>query len=132
MAAVLITGADEALARETSRLLTSAGHTVVAAAGDLDVLIIDAGAPREFESALAEVVRVLQEHLPLLERSAAPTVVITGHDEVAEAIANLVAVQYARSFPRLRINAAGPDAALIAATAQVGPDGPSGAYFESE
>ncbi|WP_394616798.1 hypothetical protein JNUCC0626_45440 [Lentzea sp. JNUCC 0626] len=129
MAAVLITGADEALGRETSRLLTSAGHTVVAEGADLDVLIIDAGAAPEFESALAEVVRVLQGHLPALERSAAPNVVITGHGATAEAIANLVAVQYARSFPRLRINAVAPDAAVIATAAQAGPDG---AYFESE
>ncbi|MGI5505974.1 hypothetical protein [Lentzea sp. CA-135723] len=131
MAAVLIVGADEALGLETSRLLTSAGHTVVAEGADLDVLIIDAGAPREFESALVEVVRVLQSHLPALERSAAPVVVITGHDALARAVATLVAVRYADSFPRLRINGAGPDAAVIARTAQIGPSGPSGAYFEA-
>ncbi|MFD4671038.1 hypothetical protein ACFWNN_14980 [Lentzea sp. NPDC058450] len=130
MAAVLITGADEALARETSALLTAAGHTI-STGPDLDVLIIDAGAPREFESALIDVVRVLQSHLPALERSATPVVVITGHDALARAVATLVAVRYASTFPRLRINGAGPDAAVIARTAQLGPDGPSGAYFEA-
>jgi hypothetical protein len=129
MAAVLITGTDEGV----STLLERAGHDVSVgeSAGDLDVLVINAGTAESFEAALADVVRVLQAHLPALERSAAPVVVVTGADPVARGVATVVAAQYARTFPRLRINAAEPGAEVVARMAQIGPDGPSGGFFDA-
>lgn len=136
MAAVLIAGADDELARDTARLLARAGHTVSVSADPepaeldvLDVLVVGAGS-EPFEDEVSGLARVLQACLPALERSAAPVVVVVARDAEAEAAANLVTVQYARTFPRLRINAAAPDAEIIARTALIGPDGPSGGYFD--
>ncbi|WP_189159544.1 hypothetical protein [Lentzea pudingi] len=130
MAVVLIAGADDAVARDTARLLADAGHTVSAdpEPAELDVLVVGTGS-ETFESEVSGLARVLQAFLPALERSAAPVVVVVAGDAEAGAAANLVAVQYARTFPRLRINAAAPDAEVIARTALIGPDGPSGGYF---
>ncbi|MET9229395.1 hypothetical protein [Lentzea sp. NPDC003310] len=126
MAAVLITGADSGAAR----LLSLAGHEVSGEAGDeLDVLVINAGAAESFSAALEEVVRVLESHLPALERSSSPVVVVSGADAVAQGVAAVVAAQYARTFPRLRINAVGGGAEVVARAAQVGPEGPSGEFF---
>ncbi|MDX3663382.1 hypothetical protein PV646_39350 [Streptomyces sp. ID05-26A] len=133
MAAVLIAGADDELARDTARLLTRAGHTVSVSADPepavLDVLVVGIGS-EPFEDEVSGLARVLQAFLPALERSAAPVVVVVARDAEAEAAATLVTVQYARTFPRLRINAAAPDAEIVARTALIGPDGPSGGYFD--
>ncbi|MGW6449113.1 hypothetical protein [Lentzea sp. NPDC055074] len=133
MASVLITGADDGVARDTARLLVHAGHTVSVhddpgPPAELDVLVVGTGA-EPFENAVSGLARVLQTCLPALERSAAPAVVVVARDAEAEAAANLVTVQYARTFPGLRINAAVPDAEIIARTALLGPEGPTGGYF---
>lgn len=131
MAAVLIAGADDAVARDAARLLADAGHTVTTdpEPAELDVLVVGTGS-ESFENEVAGLAHVLQTYLPALERSAAPVVVLVARDAEAGAAANLVAVQYARTFPGLRINAAAADAEVVARTALIGPDGPSGGYFE--
>jgi NAD(P)-dependent dehydrogenase (short-subunit alcohol dehydrogenase family) len=120
-----------------------------------------------FEVNLFGLVRVLHAFLPLLERSAAPVVVNvssrlaslataaagTGYPGVAypvsKAAVNMVTVQYAKAFPRMRINAVEPGftatdlnrgsgrqtleqgAEIIVRMAQIGPDGPTGGYFDA-
>lgn len=125
---MLIAGADPG---GLAVLLEQVGHTVrlapldaapgepVAVAGEpdeLDVLINTAGlAPETFEVKVAGLARVLQAHLPALERSAAPVVVNVGDpgSPLSEAAARVVAVEYAKAFPGVRISTAGEDAESI-------------------
>jgi hypothetical protein len=132
MASVLITGADED--QETARRLVRAGHTVRHGdtADPLDVLVNTGGAAAEtFEGALEGAARVLQAFLPLLERSAAPVVVnVSGPpDSPSAAAVNMVTVQYAKAFPRMRINTVEHGTEAVARLAQIGPEGPTGGYF---
>ncbi|MDX8055527.1 hypothetical protein SK571_39645 [Lentzea sp. BCCO 10_0798] len=141
MAAVLITGATEDA--EIARRLVLAGHTVRFAPLDgasaesldsLDVLVNTGGAGEEtFEGAVEGTARVLQTYLPLLERSASAVVVnVSGpQDSPSAAAVNLVTVQYAKTFPRMRINAVEQDIGAIVKMAQIGQDGPTGAYFDA-
>ncbi|WP_329789984.1 hypothetical protein V1227_38340 [Lentzea sp. DG1S-22] len=126
MASVLIAGADPG---GLAGLLEQAGHTVRLApldaapgepvAGEpdeLDVLINTAGlAPETFEAKVAGLARALQAHLPALERSAAPVVVNVSDpgSPLSEAAARVVAVEYAKAFPGVRISTAGEDAESI-------------------
>lgn len=136
MASVLITGADEA--PETTRRLVRAGHTVrvggtsAATQEPLDVLVNNGGAAEEtFQGALEGAARVLQAYVPLLERSAAPVVVnVSGpQDSPSAAAVNMVTVQYAKAFPRMRINTVEHGTGAVVRLAQIGPDGPTGGYF---
>lgn len=99
----------------------------VEAVGELDVLV-NADMQDTFEAGLVGIVRVLQAFLPLLERSACPVVVNVG-GRASEAAVTIVTAQYAKTFPRLRINAVEPGADVIVAMAQIGQDGPTGGYF---
>ncbi|MFF4395032.1 SDR family NAD(P)-dependent oxidoreductase [Streptomyces sp. NPDC001480] len=125
-----------------------------------------------FETNVFGTVRVLHAFLPLLERSAAPVVVnlssgLASLTRVTDAgtptyaypgvaypasktAVNMITVQYAKAFPRMRINAVEPGftktdlngntgiqtveqgAEIIVRMAQVGPDGPTGGYFDAE
>ncbi|MDJ1134098.1 SDR family NAD(P)-dependent oxidoreductase [Streptomyces iconiensis] len=125
-----------------------------------------------FETNAVGTVRVTHAFLPLLQRSPAPVVVnvssglasLTGlttpgtpgyaYPGVAypasKAAVNVLTVQYAKAFPRLRINAVEPGftrtdlngntgvqtveqgAEIIVRMAQVGPQGPTGGYFDAE
>lgn len=90
-----------------------------AAVGSLDVLVnnvaeltepgeVTAEVVREtFEADLTGLVRVLQAFLPLLERSAAPVVlnVSSRSAPLAAAAVNMVTVEYAKAYPRLRVEA---------------------------
>ncbi|MEU6124385.1 SDR family NAD(P)-dependent oxidoreductase [Streptomyces sp. NPDC047123] len=143
------------------------GNTVVGAA---DVTAADM---REtFETNVFGTVRVLHAFLPLLGRSAAPVVVNVSSGLASLALAtdpdhpaaaypgvaypasktavNMVTVQFAKAFPRMRINAVEPGftrtdlngntglqtveqgAEIIVRMAQVGPDGPTGGFFHAE
>jgi NAD(P)-dependent dehydrogenase (short-subunit alcohol dehydrogenase family) len=105
-----------------------------------------------FEANLSGMVRVLHAFLPLLERSAAPVVVNVGSRLASPATAavNMVTLQYAKAFPGMRINAVEPGvtatdlnrgsgrqtveqgAEIIVRMAQIGPDGPTGGYFDAD
>ncbi|MGW3571572.1 SDR family NAD(P)-dependent oxidoreductase [Streptomyces sp. NPDC000941] len=125
-----------------------------------------------FETNVFGVVRVTHAFLPLLSRSAAPVVVnvssglasltrVTAPDTptyaypgvaypASKTAVNMVTVQYAKAFPRMRINAVEPGytatdlnrhtgiqtveegAEIIVRMAQVGPDGPTGGFFDAE
>ena len=157
----------------------------VAAAGGLDVLVNNAGISggriavadttpdhvRDvFETNVFGVVRVTQAFMPLLEKSAAPVVVMvssgmgsigvtTDPDRLESTIVNLayspsksalnmLTTQYAKAYPGVRINAVDPGYTAtdfngnsghqtvtegtdaIVEAAQLGPDGPSGTYFD--
>lgn len=113
--------------------------------GALDVLINNVGiAPERSESGVAAdlmretfevnlfgMARVLEAFLPLLERSAAP-VVVNVSSRLAS-MANMVTLRYAEAFPGMRINAVEPGttAEIIVRMAQIGPDGPTGGYFDA-
>ncbi|MFI6099589.1 SDR family NAD(P)-dependent oxidoreductase [Lentzea sp. NPDC051213] len=124
-----------------------------------------------FETNVFGMVRVLHAFLPLLQRSPNPVVVNvssrlaslssaatpgapgSGYPGVAypasKAAVNMVTVQYAKAFPRMRINAVEPGftatdlnggtgrqtveqgAEIIVRMAQVGQDGPTGGYFDA-
>ncbi|MDZ7881479.1 MAG: SDR family NAD(P)-dependent oxidoreductase [Mycobacterium sp.] len=123
-----------------------------------------------FETNVVGVVRMIQAFLPLLERSNAPVIVnvssglsltrdlIRGDSPThafpgigypaSKAALNSVTVQYAKAYPDIRINAAGPGftatelnchtgrqsveegAEIIVRLAQISPDGPSGGFFD--
>lgn len=113
--------------RMASVLITSA-----ATPDSLDVLVNHGGAAEEtFEAALEGAARVLQAYLPLLERSASPVVVnVSGpQDSPSAAAVNVVTVQYAKAFPRMRINAAEQNTEAVERLTRIGPDGPTGGYF---
>jgi NAD(P)-dependent dehydrogenase (short-subunit alcohol dehydrogenase family) len=139
--------------------------------------IIDAGSVtadmmREvFDTNVFGVVRVTHAFLPLLQRSSAPVVVNVssslGSLSLAQApesptyfypgvaypasksAVNMITVQFAKQFPRLRINAVEPGytdtdlnghtgtqtveegAQIIVAMARTAPDGPTGGYFSA-
>ncbi|MER6464482.1 SDR family oxidoreductase [Streptomyces sp. NPDC001288] len=123
-----------------------------------------------FETNVFGVVRVLHAFLPLLRRSAAPVVVnvssglasltaLSDPDHPAhfypgiayptsKTAVNMLTVQFAKAFPKMRINSVEPGftktdlngntgtqtvaqgAEIIVRMAQVGPDGPTGGYFD--
>ncbi|MFJ3755286.1 SDR family oxidoreductase [Streptomyces sp. NPDC090080] len=123
-----------------------------------------------FETNVFGVVRVLHAFLPLLRRSAAPVVVnvssglasltaLSDPDHPAhfypgiayptsKTAVNMLTVQYAKAFPKMRINSVEPGftktdlngntgtqtvaqgAEIIVRMAQLGPDGPTGGYFD--
>jgi NAD(P)-dependent dehydrogenase (short-subunit alcohol dehydrogenase family) len=104
-----------------------------AAVGSLDVLINNVPERDTFEAGLADMVRVLEAFLPLLERSATPVVVnVSVGDPVSKAAANMVAVEYAKAHPRMRINAVEPGTETVVRLAQIEPDGPTGGYFTGQ
>jgi NAD(P)-dependent dehydrogenase (short-subunit alcohol dehydrogenase family) len=122
------------------------------------------------ETNVVGMVRVLHAFLPLLDRSSAPVVVNVSsrlgslstlaapgtaqHDypgaayPASKAAVNALTIQYAKAFPRMRINAVDPGftatdlndrtgtrtvaegAEIIVRMAQVGPCGPTGGYFD--
>lgn len=123
-----------------------------------------------FETNVFGVVRVTHAFLPLLLRSAAPVVVNVGSGlgslahvatpgtptyaypgvayPASKIALNMVTVQYAKAFPRIRINVVEPGftrtdlnantgtqtveegAEIIVRMAGVAPDGPTGGYFD--
>ena len=134
--------AERAGARPVQLDVTS-DESVAAAAktvGSLDVLVNNVDIAPEwtadlmwetFEVNLFAMVRVLHAFLPLLERSAAP-VVVNVSSRLAP-MANMVTLRYAETFPGMRINAVEPGstAEIIVRMAQIGPDGPTGGYFDA-
>jgi NAD(P)-dependent dehydrogenase (short-subunit alcohol dehydrogenase family) len=124
-----------------------------------------------FETNVFGMVRMLHAFLPLLQRSAAPVVVnvSSGLSKTADlanpdgpvhfyrgvaypaskTAVNTVTVQYAKSFPGIKINAVDPGytatdlngrtgtqtveegAEIIVRMAQIGHDGPTGEYFDA-
>jgi NAD(P)-dependent dehydrogenase (short-subunit alcohol dehydrogenase family) len=125
-----------------------------------------------FETNVFGTVRVLHAFLPLLGRSPAPVVVNVSSGlaslsrvstpgspgyaypgvayPASKAAVNMITVQYAKAFPRFRINAVEPGftktdlnghtgtqtveqgAEIIVRMARVGPDGPTGGYLGSD
>jgi NAD(P)-dependent dehydrogenase (short-subunit alcohol dehydrogenase family) len=118
-----------------------------------------------FETNVFGLVRVTHAFLPLLERSAAPVMVNVssslaslsqagkGYPGVAyptsKTAVNMLTVQFAKAFPRMRINAVEPGytatdlnehqgaqtveqgAEIIVRMARLGPDGPTGGYVDA-
>ncbi|MEW9518498.1 SDR family NAD(P)-dependent oxidoreductase [Streptomyces tubercidicus] len=118
-----------------------------------------------FEANVLGLVRVTHAFLPLLERSAAPVMVNVssgtaslaqagkGYPGVAYPVSktavNMLTVQFAKAFPRMRINAVEPGytatdlnrhegtqtveqgAEIIVRMAQLSPDGPTGGFFDA-
>jgi NAD(P)-dependent dehydrogenase (short-subunit alcohol dehydrogenase family) len=134
---------------------------------------VTAGMMREtFETNVFGMVRVTHAFLPLLRRSAAPVIVnvssglasITRVSEpgtptyaypgvaypASKSTVNMIAVQYAKAFPELRINAVEPGytktdlngntgiqtveqgAEIIVRMARLGPGGRTGGFFDAE
>ncbi|MDL2075023.1 SDR family oxidoreductase [Streptomyces sp. GXMU-J15] len=125
-----------------------------------------------FETNVFGVVRVTHAFLPLLQKSAAPVIVnvssglasLTALSDPAspahfypglaypasKTAVNMLTVQYAKAFPRIRVNAVEPGftatdlngrtgtqtveegAEIIVRMARVGVDGPTGGYFSAE
>jgi NAD(P)-dependent dehydrogenase (short-subunit alcohol dehydrogenase family) len=125
-----------------------------------------------FETNVFGTVRVTHAFLLLLQRSAAPVVVnvssalgsLTSATNPAtptyaypgvaypasKAAVNMITVQFAKAFPKMRINAVEPGftktdlngntgvqtveqgAEIIVQMAQIGPDGPTGGYFDAK
>jgi NAD(P)-dependent dehydrogenase (short-subunit alcohol dehydrogenase family) len=140
----------------------------VAGAADLTADIMR----QVFETNVFGAVRVTHAFLPLLQRSNAPVVVNVSSGlasltrmttagtqayaypgvayPASKTAINMITVQYAKAFPRMRINAVEPGytatdlnehmgtqtveqgAEIIVQMAQVGPDGPTGGYFDRE
>jgi NAD(P)-dependent dehydrogenase (short-subunit alcohol dehydrogenase family) len=127
---------------------------------------------RVYETNVFGVVRVTQAFIPLLERSPRPVIVnvssgmgsigiTTDADRLESGIVNLaytssktalnmLTTQYAKAYPRIRINAVDPGytstdfndhrgiqsvedgAEAIVQAATLGPDGPTGAYLDQQ
>lgn len=139
------------------------GNAIPAAADETPELMKEA-----FETNVFGTLRVLHAFLPLLQQSSAPVVVnlssglasISGIADPAshthfypgisypasKAVVNIITIQYAKQYPRIRINAVEPGftntdlngrtgtqtveegAEVIVRMAQVTPDGPTGTY----
>ncbi|KJK59440.1 SDR family NAD(P)-dependent oxidoreductase [Saccharothrix sp. ST-888] len=148
-------------------LVNNAGIEVRSPGGDIiGAAELTADVMREvFETNVFGLVRATHAFLPLLERSAAPVVVnvSSGTASLAQAgkgypgvaypasktAVNMLTVQFAKAFPRMRINAVEPGytatdlnrhegtqtveqgAEIIVRMAQLGPDGPTGGYFDA-
>lgn len=106
------------------------------------------------ERSAAPVVVNLSSGLASLERMATPGNPASAYPGVAypasKAAVNMITVQYAKAFPGMRINAVEPGftatdlngrtgtqtveegAEIIVRMALVGPDGPTGGYFDAE
>ncbi|MFJ4857939.1 SDR family NAD(P)-dependent oxidoreductase [Streptomyces sp. NPDC088730] len=149
-------------------LVNNAGIEVRSPGGDIiGAAELTADVMREvFETNVFGLVRVTHAFLPLLERSAAPVVVNVSSRlaslaqagkgypgaayPVSKTAVNMLTVQFAMAFPRMRINAVEPGytstdlnrhegtqtveqgAEIIVRMAQPGPDGPTGGYFDAE
>ena len=124
-----------------------------------------------YEVNVLGAVRMLHAFLPLLERSAAPVVVnvssglgsltvaadaespysklIIPTYRSSKAALNMLTIQYAKAFPRIRINSANPGltatdfsdnrgrpvergAEIIVRMATIGPDGPTGSFVDED
>lgn len=124
-----------------------------------------------YEVNVLGAVRMLHAFLPLLERSAAPVVVnvssglgsltiaadaespfsklIIPTYRSSKAALNMLTIQYAKAFPRFRINSANPGltatdfsdnrgkpvergAEIIVRMATIGPDGPTGSFVDED
>ena len=149
-------------------IVESGGSDVEIAAADVTA----DGIRKILETNVVGVVRVMHAFLPLLQRSAAPVVVNVssglgsltevatpgtrryGYTGVAypasKAALNVVTVQFAKGFPKMRINAVGPGftatdlngntgsqtveqgAEIIVRMAQIGMDGPTGGFFDAK
>ncbi len=143
------------------------GGTVVVGAAEVTADVMRS----TFDTNVFGLVRVTHAFLPLLERSAAPVVVnvssglasLTGMTTegtpgyaypgvaypASKAAVNMITVQFAKAFPKMRINAVEPGftrtdlndntgvqtveegAEVIVRMAQVGPGGPTGGYFHA-
>ncbi|WP_328539139.1 SDR family NAD(P)-dependent oxidoreductase [Streptomyces sp. NBC_00344] len=148
-------------------LVNNAGIEVRSPGGDIiGAAELTADVMREvFETNVFGLVRVTHAFLPLLERSSAPVVVNVssslaslaqagkGYPGVAypasKTAVNMLTVQFAKAFSRMRINAVEPGytatdlnrregtqtveqgAEIIVRMAQPGPDGPTGGYFDA-
>ncbi|OIK23805.1 SDR family NAD(P)-dependent oxidoreductase [Streptomyces malaysiense] len=148
-------------------LVNNAGIEVRSPGGDIiGAAELTADVMREvFETNVFGLVRVTHAFLPLLERSAAPVVVNVSSSLASLALAgkgypgvaypasksavNMLTVQFAKAFPRMRVNAVEPGytatdpnrdevtgtveqgAEIIVRMAQLGPDGPTGGYFDA-
>jgi NAD(P)-dependent dehydrogenase (short-subunit alcohol dehydrogenase family) len=124
-----------------------------------------------YETNVFGAVRVTHAFLPLLAASSAPVIVMVSsglgsHERVTDpsriesglqvlpypsskSALNMVAVQYAKAFPAMRVNAVDPGftatdfnqhrgtqtvgegAEIIVRMASIGPDGPTGGYFSA-
>ena len=153
-------------------LINNAGIAERTPAGDfLRAADETAGSVRStFETNVVGVVRVIHAFLPLLEKSNAAVIVnvssglsltrdlIRGDSPThafpgigypaSKAALNSITVQYAKAYPGIRINAAGPGftatelnghtgtqsveegAEIVVRMAQIGPHGPSGGFFD--
>lgn len=134
MTTTLITGANKGLGYETARLLIAAGHSVYARARD----------PERGRRA-AELSKTADLAIP-----GGPVHFYPGVAYPASKTAvNTLTVQYAKAFPAMRINAVDPGytatdlnggagtqtaaegAEIVVRMAQIGPDGPTGEYFDA-
>ena len=151
-------------------LVNNAGTEVTAANGAvIGAADVTADVMQQiFDTNVFGVVRVTHAFLPLLQRSPAPVIVNVssglasltrlaspdGPDypgvayPASKTAVNMITVQYAKAFPRIRINAVEPGytatdlnnhrgvqtveegAEVIVRMAQIGPDGPTGGYFD--
>ncbi|MEU1012219.1 SDR family NAD(P)-dependent oxidoreductase [Streptomyces sp. NPDC005890] len=148
-------------------LVNNAGIEVRSPGGDIiGAAELTADVMREvFDTNVFGLVRVTHAFLPLLENSTAPVVVNVssglaslaragnGYPGVAyptsKTAVNMLTVQFAKAFPRMRINAVEPGytatdlnrhqgvqtveqgAEIIVRMARLGPDGPTGGYFDA-
>jgi NAD(P)-dependent dehydrogenase (short-subunit alcohol dehydrogenase family) len=125
---------------------------------------------KTFDTNVFGTIRVTNAFLPLLQRSTTPVVVNVSSGlgsltqfapapanvypgvayPASKAAVNMITVQYAKSFPDMRINAVDPGftktdlngntgtqtveqgATIIAQMAQVSPDGPTGGFFNAD
>ncbi|MFD8690989.1 SDR family NAD(P)-dependent oxidoreductase [Streptomyces sp. NPDC059651] len=159
-AAVAADGGLDVLVNNAGIEVRSPGGEIIGAAE------LTADVMREvFETNVFGLVRVTHAFLPLLERSSAPVVVNVssslasldqagkGYPGVAyptsKTAVNMLTVQFAKAFPKMRINAVEPGytatdlngragtqtveqgAEIIVRMAQSGPGSPTGGYFDA-